>query len=196
MRKHGDFGTETFCPNSWACRIWFAWLCPLPPLIDVRIDLKQPRTGLWDAACEVGRKLGHDQAEIKRALRLAIQTAQRDFQAVPAEVLVPDALEAVLNGNRACARPAFGHDLTIAVGYPYVIYDPYINAGLLKILQQEGVNIVTQDMLPDRVLNREAKGLPKSLFWYFSNRAVYGGMYFMKTGDKRDDSCHRFCLWA
>ncbi len=182
VRKHGDFGTETFCPKFLGLpdMVRLA-LDLLPPLIDVRIDLKQPRTGLWDAACEVGRKLGHDQAEIKRALRLA-QTAQRDFQSLCRQgVLVPDALEAVLNGNRACARPAFGHDLTIAVvGYPYVIYDPYINAGLLKILQQEGVNIVTQDMLPDRVLNREAKGLPKSLFWYFSNRAVYGGMYFMK----------------
>ena len=184
VRKHGDFGSETFCPKFLGLpdMVRLA-LNPLPPLIDVRIDLKQPRTGLWDAACEVGQKLGHGQAEIKRALRLA-QAAQQSFRNLCQRgVLVPDALEAVLNGKKASPKATPGHDLTIAVvGYPYVIYDPYINAGLFKILQEEGVNIVTQDMLTDQILNWQARELPKTLFWYFSNRAVYGGLHFMKKG--------------
>ncbi len=40
--------------------------------------------------------------------------------------------------------------------------------------------MVTQDMVSDRELNRMAKTLPKSLFWYFSNRAVYGALHFLK----------------
>jgi predicted nucleotide-binding protein (sugar kinase/HSP70/actin superfamily) len=72
-------------------------------------------------------------------------------------------------------------DLNIAVvGYPYAIYDPYLNVGLLKILKQQGVRIYTQDMLRDRDMNRFGKTLPKQTFWYFSNRAVDGALYYMK----------------
>lgn len=182
VRKHGDFGTETFCPKFLGLpdMVRLA-LNPLPPLIDVRIDLKQPKTGLQDAADEIGRQLGNGRGQIKRALRCA-QAAQQSFENLCHKgMLVPDALEAVLNGSVKPPQTRRRQSLTLAViGYPYVLYDAYINAGLLKILQQEEVNIVTQDMLADREINRQAKCLPKSLFWYFSNRAVYGGLHFME----------------
>lgn len=182
VRKHGDFGTETFCPKFLGLpdMVRLA-LSPLPPLIDVRIDLKQPKTGLQDAADEIGRQLGNGPGQIKRALRCA-QAAQQSFASLCHKgMLVPDALDAVLNGSVKPLPTRHRHTLTLAViGYPYVLYDAYINAGLFKILQQEEVNIVTQDMLADREIDRQAKCLPKSLFWYFSNRAVYGGLHYME----------------
>ena len=35
-------------------------------------------------------------------------------------------------------------------------------------------------MLSDKMMNRQARNLPKSMFWYFSNRAVYGALHFMQ----------------
>lgn len=184
VRKHGDFGTETFCPKFLGLpdMIRLA-LHSLPPLIDARIDLKQPKTGLADAANEIGGQLGNSPRQIKRALRCA-QAAQQAFARLCRRgVLVPDALEAVSGNGVSPQFPERRHDLTLAViGYPYVLYDAYINAGLFKILQKEEVNVVTQDMLADRDIDRQAKSLPKSLFWYFSNRAVYGGLHFIKSG--------------
>lgn len=182
VRKHGDFGSETFCPKFLGLpdMVRLA-LKGLPPIIDTRIDLKQPGAGSWEAAAEIGQRLGNNSSQIKRALRLAM-TVQRDFRNLCHKgMLVTDALEVTLNGRELPQTQQNHQDITIAVvGYPYAIYDPYINAGLIKILQREEVNIVTQDMLTERKLNRQDSKLPKTLFWYFSNRAVYGGLHFME----------------
>ena len=46
------------------------------------------------------------------------------------------------------------------VGYPYVIYDPYVNVGLLKILQQESARVYTQDMLSPRKMAQVDRNCP------------------------------------
>lgn len=184
VRQHGDFGSETFCPKFLGLPDMVRLsLKDLPPIIDTRIDLKKPGAGSWEAAAEIGQTLGNSSTQVKRALRLAM-TAQRDFRQLCRQgILVTDAMEMVINGKYMPHTGNKHQDMTIAVvGYPYAIYDPYINAGLIKILQREGVNIVTQDLLTDRELNRQDSKLPKTLFWYFSNRAVYGGLHFMAGG--------------
>lgn len=181
VRKHGDFGSETFCPKFLGLpdMVRLA-LKDLPPLIDTRIDLKQPGGGSQEAAGEIGLRLGNSPAQVKRALRLGMAAQGYFHRLCQQGILADDALQAVFNGEKICPPQSHNQDITIAVvGYPYAIYDPYINAGLLKILQQQGVRIVTQDMLSDRELNRQDSKLPKTLFWYFSNRAVYGGLHFM-----------------
>jgi predicted nucleotide-binding protein (sugar kinase/HSP70/actin superfamily) len=65
------------------------------------------------------------------------------------------------------------------VGYPYTIYDSYINVGLLNLLTKEGVQVYTQDMLTPQQLDRQAAKLDKDMFWYFSNRVVQGALHFM-----------------
>ena len=181
VRKHGDFGTETFCPKFLGLPDMVRLAIEqCPPLIDVRVDLKKGKQEFREVFLSVGAILGNSAREAETAYRKA-QQVQNKFQALCYQgVLVPDALEAVIHGAEPANTPK-DYDLKVAVvGYPYAIYDHYINAGLLKVLKQEKVQVYTQDMLPDRVLNHRAKDLPKSLFWYFSNRAVYGGLHFIR----------------
>lgn len=184
VRKHGDFGSETFCPKFLGLPDMVRLgLKDLPPLLDTRIDLKPFGSGNWEVARDIGQRLGNSMAQCRRALRLGM-AAQRSFRSLCQQGMLADAaLEAVFNGVEPTRQTGTKQDITIAVvGYPYAIYDPYINAGLIKILQQQGVKIVTQDMLSERELNRQNRKLPKTLFWYFSNRAVYGGLHFMSEG--------------
>lgn len=184
VRKHGDFGTETFCPKFLGLPDMIrVAIDKLPEIIDVRVDLKKGKNELFNVFSEIGARVGNTQEESKKAFDRAIKV-QKDYQnLLYQEILPPEAMDIVLNGKtKDCSEEE--QDIKIAVvGYPYAIYDPYINAGLIKILQKENVRIYTQDMLSDRVMNRQSKTLPKSLFWYFSNRAVYGALHFMTRSD-------------
>lgn len=185
LRRHGDFGTETFCPKFLGLPDMIkVSIEKIPPVIDTRIYLKGGKDELLKACQEVAGFLGNGEKEALKAYKKALEK-QREYQAILKQGILPHLALDVLEGKKK--REEIGQenfDLSIAVvGYPYVIYDPYVNVGLLKFLEQEKVKVYTQDILSNKVLNRQKKDIPKSLFWYFSNRAVYGGLYFMKKKD-------------
>ncbi|HBQ87749.1 MAG TPA: 2-hydroxyglutaryl-CoA dehydratase [Syntrophomonas sp.] len=182
VRKHGDFGTETFCPKFLGLPDMVRLgIKNLPALLDIRIDLKKGKEELKNICLELGQTLGNKSTDILKAMQKSVK-AQRDYEKyLNREMFPEEAMDMVLNHHENHNGRKTIPEFTIAVvGYPYTIYDPYINVGLLKILEKENVKVVTQDMVSDRELNRMAKTLPKSLFWYFSNRAVYGALHFLK----------------
>ncbi|MDD3268244.1 MAG: acyl-CoA dehydratase activase-related protein [Syntrophomonadaceae bacterium] len=184
VRKHGEFGTETFCPKFLGLpdMIRLA-IDKLPKLLEVRVDLKKGKNELFQVVTQVGTQLGNGIGEIKQAFAKAVKAQKSYSKLLSREIMPHVALEMLEQQTRQPPREA-PYDLKIAVvGYPYVIYDAYINAGLLKILEKEGAKVYTQDMLGDKILDRQARTLPKSMFWYFSNRAVYGGLHFMNRQD-------------
>lgn len=181
VRKYGDFGTETFCPKFLGLPDMVR-LCleDLPPLIDVRVDLKQGKHATDHACQEVGQILGNNSAQIKAAQKKATRT-QKKFESLLNKGLYPEQAMEILFGDKSIADfKVEGTDLNIAVvGYPYAIYDPYLNVSLLDILKKQGVRVYTQDMLSNKQMNKYGRTLPKNLFWYFSNRAVNGALYFL-----------------
>lgn len=181
VRKHGDFGTETFCPKFLGLpdMVRLA-MDDIPPIIDVRVNLKQGKDELLNVCSQVGDLLGKAGIEIKRAYQRAL-LIQKRFKKLLSQNMTPEEALDILfaNGERKplLSRP----DLQIAVvGYPYTIYDDYINGRILSLLDKENVRVYTQDMLSDKIMNRQARNLPKSMFWYFSNRVVYGALHFMQ----------------
>lgn len=181
VREHGDFGTETFCPKFLGLPDMVRLAMDnIPPIIDVRVDLKQGKDELLNVCSQVGDLLGKSETEIKRAYQRAL-LIQKRFKKLLSQNMMPEEAIDILfaNGEK---KPLSTHpDLQIAVvGYPYAIYDDYINGRILSLLEKENVRVYTQDMLSDKVMNRQARNLPKSMFWYFSNRAVYGALYFMQ----------------
>ncbi|MEN6327102.1 MAG: acyl-CoA dehydratase activase-related protein [Syntrophomonas sp.] len=184
VRKHGDFGTETFCPKFLGLpdMIRLA-IDKLPRLLEVRVDLKKGKDELAQVFIQVGTQLGNGLGEIKKALARAVK-AQKNYRKLLSREILPHVALEMLEQQAERPPRDVEYDLKIAVvGYPYAIYDAYINAGLLKILEKEGAKVYTQDMLSDKELDRQARTLPKSMFWYFSNRAVYGGLHFMNRQD-------------
>ena len=182
VRKHGDFGTETFCPKFLGLpdMVRLA-LNNLPEIIDERVDLKKGKDELLKVCARVGETLGQSGTEIKRAFKQAMKVDGRFKQLLYQNYTPVEAMAMIFDQQEHIPPPRQETDLNIAVvGYPYAIYDAYINAGILKLLQKEKVRVYTQDMLSDKTMNRQARTLPKSMFWYFSNRAVYGALHFMQ----------------
>lgn len=69
------------------------------------------------------------------------------------------------------------------VGFPYDIYDGYLNASILDKLKKMGINYVVSNMLNYKLINRSYKFLNKDLFWHQSNVALKAGLYFLSSKD-------------
>lgn len=190
LRSFGDFKTETFCPKFLGLPDMIrAAMEDLPPIIDTRIDLRRggPGKHFWKASdkpsmekvCdEIGERLGESNSVVRRAVREARQIQEQFFKLLEKTYLPETAMRHLLYGEELVPAQKGQKFAVAVVGYPYCIYDPYINVGLLKILEKEGFRIYTQDMLHHRVLERSLGRLPKDMFWYFSNRAVGGAIYY------------------
>ncbi|MGE5391792.1 MAG: acyl-CoA dehydratase activase-related protein [Deltaproteobacteria bacterium] len=212
VRLFGDFGTETFCPKFLGLPDMVRLTVDkLPPLIDTRVGIKKDPKEIFNIAAEIGGVLGKSTADTRRACQKALEVHKKYQKLLTSRILPPDAIaqifpdepepnnkqrKAVTLREKAAHQPEDDEaGLNIAVvGYPYAIYDDYINGGILGLLSKEKVQVFTQDMLSDKVLNRQARNLPKSTFWYFSNRAVYGGLHFMKQ--KRIDGIIHITAFA
>ena len=199
VRRHGDFGSETFCPKFLGLpdliRLTFT---NAPPIIDTSIDInhlysgqkskkgnksKKPEEVMAVACQEIGDRLGNSAVESRAAYQKAKQVHQRFLTLLEQGKLPPEAIDILFPPEKPLSYDLNDPEFNLAViGYPYTIYDSYINVGLLNILHKENIKVYTQDMLSDKILNQEAAELPKSMFWYFSNRAVYGALYYMKKG--------------
>jgi len=181
VRKHGDFGTETFCPKFLGLPDMVRLAMDnIPPIIDVRVDSKQGKDELLNVCSQVGDLLGKSETQIKKAYQRAL-LIQKRFKKLLSQNMTPEEAIDILFANGEKKPSLTRPDLQIAVvGYPYAIYDDYINGRILSLLEKENVRVYTQDMLSDKIMNRQARNLPKSMFWYFSNRAVYGALHFMQ----------------
>ncbi|HAF17621.1 MAG: acyl-CoA dehydratase activase-related protein [Thermacetogeniaceae bacterium] len=177
--KVRKFFTETFCPKFLALPdLLQASINDLPEILDTRIDLSQGPFELFRISREVGERFGVGLSRITRAYLLACNALRRYKKLMLGGMLADEALEHMEKGggiNRDKKR-----ELTIAVlGYPYLIYDNFINLDLVKKLRKMGVDVVTAEMVSNRSLLREAKRMPKQMFWHYSNRAMHAAYYYM-----------------
>ena len=169
----------TYCPKFLGLTDMVRASMPdLPPILDFRIDLREK----WKArqreyerlGCLLGMpsgRIGHAFRSAKRALfsyRKRLSDEKNPEKAVAA-------LREQTDIPKLSPRP-----ITLAVlGYPYLLYDDFVYAGLMTKLYKMGIRILTPEMVPERQLLRKAKKLPKDLFWTFSNQVVRSAIYYI-----------------
>lgn len=66
------------------------------------------------------------------------------------------------------------------VGYPYILYDPYLSLDIIKKLINMGAYVVTPEMVPEKAKIKQAKKLKKTLFWTFSNNVIRTAYHFFE----------------
>lgn len=73
-------------------------------------------------------------------------------------------------------------DLVIGVvGHPYNIYDYYISLNLIPRLSKLGAKVITSEMVPHHLIEKEAKTLPKQLFWTYERELVGTAFYWARN---------------
>jgi len=148
----------------------------LPKLLEVRLDRRKGKLFLHQACLEVGRQLGASWWQVTRAFAAALNEQVRYCRSLlggarPAGVKPPQ--------RRSLSGPA-GRPLRVALmGYPYLIFDDYINLGLLEKLAAFGVEYRTIDTLKVRDMRRQNHRFPKRPFWHFSDLVARAGFHFL-----------------
>lgn len=178
--KVRKLGTETFCPKFLGLPdLLHASINNLPEVLDTRVDLTRGRFELFRIAREIGERFGASLAKITRGYILACQVLRRYRGLMCRGMLAEDALACMEKGCKVGVQKKQGA-LSIAVlGYPYLVYDHFINMDLVKRLNSFGANALTAEMVTPRQLLREAKNMPKQMFWYYSNRAMHAAYYYL-----------------
>ena len=141
----------------------------LPPIIDVRVDLKQGKKEGLKIGQKVAAILGNSPRDARKAWERSRSVHKEYERLLRQEILPNQAMDLLFNKSREDRKkPSSNPGVKIAVlGYPYVIYDSYLNVGLLKVLEDSQVQVYTQDMLSERTMKRWEPVIPKDFLVFF-----------------------------
>lgn len=67
-------------------------------------------------------------------------------------------------------------------GHPYLVADDYASLGTVRRLKAAGCTVLTCESFDPAVLDAEAAGLPKAIFWTISRRIVALAMLVLRAG--------------
>lgn len=164
----------------------------VPPIIDVRMDTRQSRFALIKAYLEIGKILGSPKILVLRAYLKAVGILYRYNRLLrkgwsPAEAMNFLEKQVGAPDYDGIKKPS----LKFAVlGYPYAIYDTFISVNLIDKLKKYGVRVITAENIHPALLALQRNcGLPKRLFWTFSDRALKAA-YFVFNRHKIDGVLH------
>ncbi|MEW6227717.1 MAG: acyl-CoA dehydratase activase-related protein [Bacillota bacterium] len=179
----------------------------VPKIIDSCVNLSRTTREYIRAVYSTGRLFGNRALDILVAHNKA-RAALGKFARCVESGLTPDEAMAAMGLEASEAEPA--RQATAAgslgrnpgpkqavvglVGHPYVIYDPFVSMNIIRRLRGMGVTVVTADMLPPAITEREAARFPKRVFWTLGRRLLGAGFYFLRSGSV--DGCLHVSAFA
>lgn len=175
--------TVTFCPKFLGLpNMIKASMTGLPPLIDVRVDLKKGWGELLKICYKLGKQFDAGVWTTIKAYRAGLK-AQRKYQQLLNEQYTPLEALAILEGQEKPPLAVANPKLRFAVlGFPYTIYDKFVNVDIISKLRKLGIKVLTTEMVPPKILLQQAKKVPKNLFWNFSNQVLRAALYYIDNG--------------
>ncbi|SDK01695.1 acyl-CoA dehydratase activase-related protein [Natronincola ferrireducens] len=142
----------------------------LPPIIDREINFNKSRSSLMKTVYDFGSYVTKNPVKIKRAYNCGLEVYKK-YKVRIQEGFLP------INGdfsNKTNGKSS----ITIAVmGHSYNIYDQYGSMNLITKLQQQGINIITPEMMNYRTINDYAETLEKKMFWSYGRKLLGTAMY-------------------
>ena len=146
---------------------------PLPPIIAPTLNSRQ-RKGAWERShLETAQELGFS----RPLTRSAWQQAQRDLASYHKELQGGRTPVDVLY-QRQPPKTTPDHTLLL-LGHPYNIFDEFVSMNLISRLYRRGYRVITPEMLPPRLVEKEAARLPKHLFWSLGRLLVGTASHYM-----------------
>ncbi|MCK8816426.1 acyl-CoA dehydratase activase-related protein [Natroniella sulfidigena] len=176
-------GQTIYCPKFLGLPDMVASsLDDLPPILAPDIDLREGLLNLYKVIFKLGTKFTSNPLKIIKAAYKAKQDWKQFNQYLQAGYTAVEAMDK-LNGAEIDLNEG-DNDLKVAIlGYPYIIYDPFVSVGMIQKLRELGVKVVTADMIPEPELEKNFKGLSKELFWTFSDQKIKAGLHYYEQAD-------------
>lgn len=177
-------------------------------ILDPCIDMSRNRKAFAKEVYTTGRLFTRNPLKISAARQKAEYTYEmftRLLQAglAPIEAMTkmnlhdaPDSWNSGTSHNAPAFEKAVGgRPLVIGLlGHPYIIYDSFLGMNVLDRLKLMRANVVTMDMLPPTMIEREAAKSRKRVFWTMGRKLLGAGYYFLRPGTV--DGCLQMSAFA
>lgn len=152
----------------------------LPEIIDVEVDLWKKGSNPLISAFEVGGYFTNERRKIRKAFCKAIESF-REYRTEVKKGIRPDD---ILSKKLRLIKKTNEQRLNIAIiGHSYNVYDSYVNMEMLNKLKNNGVNILTIDMVNSKIIKEKTKNLSKKMFWNYGTRAIGSTLHFLDRKD-------------
>lgn len=144
---------EEFCMRLWGLPDIVRSTFPGTPILDY--DLKGNNE--FSEFISMGKRLGKGRIETGRAYRHAVMEQNR-------------ADEQAIERQRRCLNKA-GLKL-LMVAQPYIIHDPYVGEPLVRMIKEQGAELIFADRFEREVCREQSKQLTRDLFWTMNKECV------------------------
>lgn len=135
----------------------------LPPVTTDPLYMDSEK-GLHRWCQSIGSMITRDKKKIFNAFRLALR-AQCNFQS-------------------GICQPGNRFSIMLA-GHPYILFDQFLNMGIVHKLRSKGIGIVTEEFANEAISKEQVKTLIKKPFWTFQRR-LYGAAAALVNQHKID----------
>ncbi len=149
-------------------------------LLTVNIYTNQGKKSLLKAFEVIGQKIGESPEKIRRAVKNAISYQEKASRCLYAGHNFFEVIKSIEDLDGLLSNATENKRYTVALaGFPYDIYDGYMNGEVVEKLINSGIRVLTTDMLNPKIYKHYTRYMIKDLFWYQANAAAKGGMYYM-----------------
>jgi predicted nucleotide-binding protein (sugar kinase/HSP70/actin superfamily) len=150
----------------------------LPVIIDTEVNLRKSNRNAMKAALEVGSYFSDNKRKVKEAF-LKATVKYKEFRVNLEKGIIPSDIWVKGRGN---LNKTIENPLNILIiGHVYNLYDNYINMDMAHKLLNAGVNIITVDMIKEKIINERVGILNKRLFWNFGRQAMGSALYALEN---------------
>lgn len=136
----------------------------LPKIIDTEIDMSSSNKNIIKSVIEIGSYFTDNKFKIIKAYYKALKEYNFDNK------LMQRKQELTENLN------------IMVVGHSYNIYDEYISMGTIDKLKEQGINVLTPEMVDIRKVKYYAAQIPKRIFWTYGKIIIGSTFSAMHEG--------------
>ncbi len=150
-------------------------------ILDETIDLRMREHSMLQSFLKIGKRLGADEKEGKRAF----QKAERFFTSFQ------KGWEDRINGlplKQVFHLETLGHPETAEkpfrvafIGHPYNLFDTDVNKDILSFAKNLGMRIITPEGLSEKEIDAQVSDLSKEIYWS-SGREIVGSLFHFLSG--------------
>ncbi len=155
-----------------------------PLLIDINVDLTHRFATLYRVANQLRRLRYFGYVHLYGAYRKALRF-QRRYERLLGKGFSPNEALRILDKKLEPTVPAVGERGVLAlVGYPYLLFDTYLGAGVVKRFAERGYDVWTTWRLwkDKQALALGARHKARPFFWHFSNIVADAALYLIHYG--------------
>ncbi|MGB9629247.1 MAG: acyl-CoA dehydratase activase-related protein [Thermodesulfobacteriota bacterium] len=168
-----------FCPRTAGLPEMLRYSIPhLPPILDPYVDERHQGSSLSSSFFEMAKRLGINSKKAKVALKKAIRAYQEFQEKNRRGDLNPELIS--VKRKEGVSQEGFEKKIAI-VGHPYCLYDPFFNFNALRLMEEAGTTILTQEMINPAEIDSEIEKLHKDIYWTFGREIFGAGLHYLHS---------------